>query len=387
MIFLTIKNISNSSGQLLLISILCLWPFFQGCKEHRVEPLQNIQFVEENIIDIARFELSTLELEATEESYLHGVSQFLNYGNLFFILDNVQSKKINIYDESGKYIKQLGSNGRGPGEYVQPWSISIDRNNHRIAVLDVGQNIVLYYDLDDFSFIRADHIPFNATKMEFLGKGNIGWYGSQTENAYILITDSLNNIIQELIPRNFNPGYIKGSATKNLSASDSMVLFYTPHSPILYDINADSAKLKHHVSFENFDFPSISELTNFKENNDDYINYIKENSYIQFCDFYDTPTNLYCNFFVDKKMYFGFYDKSNNRAIYHSKDKLMEFLKIPQFFNPVGVLKDFLICRINNVDVLKNYEAGAVHNKQIDKELRAIEEDSGFVMLLIKFND
>jgi hypothetical protein len=382
---LPIRKSYYSKVKIFAILFVCLNVLGPGCLQKETDTLTTIRFVSEDIIDNENFEVAVLELESTKESMIHGISQLLTYGNYIFVLDNMQSRRINIYDTTGKYIDQLGINGKGPGEYLHPWSISINRVKKEIAVLDAGQSKVFYYDLINFSFIKSSEIPIDATKMEFLDNDLIAWYGSQPQ-SHILVTDTLYNTVQELIPKEFNPVHKKGYGTSNLFTSGSEVLFYTPFSPNLYTINSDSAVLKYAVEFKGHRFTPIKELKRFDENKDDYIKYISESSYIQFCDFYDTHRIMYCNFYADGEMFMGFLKKSNNRAIYHTKDNLIKSLKLPKFFNPVGQYNDYLVCTINNMSVLDSYETGAVFNPQIDAELIKISEDSGFFMLLIKYN-
>lgn len=381
-----LPNCKNGYSKVKISSILfvCLSVLGPGCLQKEANRSKTVQFINEDVVDQGLFEFAVLELESNKESMIHGISQLLTYGNHIFVLDNVQSRKINIYDETGKFIDQLGTNGQGPGEYIQPWSMSINSEKKQMAVLDAGQSRILFYDLIDFSFIKSTEAPVDATKMEFLDNDLIAWYGSQPL-SHLLVTDSLNNTIQELIPKEFNPVYKKGYGTKNLFASGSEVYFYTPFSPNLYTINGDSAVLKYAFEFESHSFTPIQELNQFDENKNDYLDYISESSHIQFCDFYDTRRILYCNFYADGEMFMGFFNKSNNRAIYHTKDNLMKSLKLPKFFNPVGQYNDYLVCTINNMNVLDSYETGAVFNPQIDAELKKISEDSGFFMLLIKY--
>lgn len=54
------------------------------------------------------------------------ISYILVYKNRIFVLDTFQTKSVYIFDMQGNYIGQAGRVGQGPGEYTQPFAISID---------------------------------------------------------------------------------------------------------------------------------------------------------------------------------------------------------------------------------------------------------------------
>ena len=50
-----------------------------------------------------------------------------------------------LFNKQGKFIKMIGRQGKGPGEYIDPDDISIDRENKKIYVLDSQTQNVLKY--------------------------------------------------------------------------------------------------------------------------------------------------------------------------------------------------------------------------------------------------
>lgn len=58
-----------------------------------------------------------------------------------------------IFSDQGKFVRELGRQGQGPGEYLNPVSIDISRNGD-IWVADYGGNRINIYS-EDFKFVRS----------------------------------------------------------------------------------------------------------------------------------------------------------------------------------------------------------------------------------------
>lgn len=357
-----------------------------ACSPLEKEGILPIVFENKEFVDSSMFDVSIIELELTEESIIHSISQVVVFHDYVFVLDNMQSRKVLVFNKTGEFIKQIGFNGRGPGEYLHPWSLSIDKKNQHLAVLDQSQNKLILFDIPTMEFVKEKFYSFDATKAEFLSDGNIAWYGSQT-NSYVLITDSVMKTLNEFLPRVFNPGITTGSSIKNLFSNDSEALFYSPFSTDIYEINNDSVAIKYAFKFGEFKSVPESDLVRFSVTNRDYIDYIKNSPSIRACDFYNTSNIVYCNFIVNKDSYLAFHIKSSQKSFYINKEELIRNLGLPKFYNPVGVYEEYLISSINNLDVLNTFESGGRLNAQIENKLRGVQEDGGFNLLLLKFID
>ncbi len=55
------------------------------------------------------------------------VKQILSYKDRYYILDTPLGKTIYMFDSEGKYLKKIDKIGQGPGEYVMPRSIIINK--------------------------------------------------------------------------------------------------------------------------------------------------------------------------------------------------------------------------------------------------------------------
>ena len=75
-------------------------------------------------------------------------------GNIF-VADGYVNSRVVKYDKNGRFIKQVGSRGSGPGQFNMPHAIAVDaqgnvyvgdRSNQRIEVFDNDLNYKTTYD-------------------------------------------------------------------------------------------------------------------------------------------------------------------------------------------------------------------------------------------------
>jgi hypothetical protein len=81
-------------------------------------------------------EINAVELELTDESLLSKVQQVLLSDEFIIVLNNNRGDyKILLFDNKGKFIRQIASKGQGPGEYTGIIkNIALDSNNKRLFI-------------------------------------------------------------------------------------------------------------------------------------------------------------------------------------------------------------------------------------------------------------
>jgi hypothetical protein len=117
--------------------------------------------LEKNITNIKSIPLSTLgsnlkyvPLETDTACLVQSITNAFLTDSFIFISDYNRLLK---FDINGKYLKKIGSKGRGPGEYPSLGNFIIDKNNREIYVL--SSRIILVYDFDG-NFVKDFKIEF-----------------------------------------------------------------------------------------------------------------------------------------------------------------------------------------------------------------------------------
>jgi len=366
-----------------LLKVISLAAIFCACSGPEAKVFKEIDFEPSNLLDSSKFEVRVLKLEAHKEGMIHSIAQVEIWQDYIFVLDNLQSRKLLVFNMDGEFVCQVGVTGRGPGEYVHPWSFSFDEQSNCLAVLDRAQDKVVFYELSSFGYVKELQLPFSATKFLFLEDGKIAWFGSQTD-SYIIITDGDGVVVREHLPRIYNPGVIKGSGINNMFYADGEVLFHTPFSSDLFSVVSDSTYCKYGVNLGKNQIVSEAELKGLSETNRDYLALVTAGRKAHSISYYNTDSQIYCSFVVDGALCIGIYDKETDEAYYYLKDHFIDLLALPIFYNPVGTYDEWLVSVINNMDVLDKLESQMSFNDQIEFVLRAIDEDSGFHLLLLR---
>jgi hypothetical protein len=94
-------------------------------------------------------------LETTDESLIGEVSKLEVSDDYLFVLDNSISRKLFVFDKIGKFVKTIGDQGRGPGEYDYLSDFTIDREHRFVYILDIGLQKINKYDIDSGGFISS----------------------------------------------------------------------------------------------------------------------------------------------------------------------------------------------------------------------------------------
>ena len=86
-----------------------------------------------------------IPLETTDNSLVGAISKILVYKGYIYVLDHSIAKSLFVFDNDGRFIRKIGSRGRGPGEYNEINDFTIDYDHGNIIITDYGK--LLIYDI------------------------------------------------------------------------------------------------------------------------------------------------------------------------------------------------------------------------------------------------
>ena len=100
-----------------------------------------------SVEDIFRI-ISETELQTTPDCPIADITDMeIDMKGNFIIADGWQSMGVYVFGQDGKFIRELGRKGQGPGEYANPVSVEISREGE-IWVADFGNNRISIYSKD-----------------------------------------------------------------------------------------------------------------------------------------------------------------------------------------------------------------------------------------------
>lgn len=111
--------------------------------------------------------LEYVPLETDSACLLHSITKVSLTDSLLFVSDN---NRLLLFDRKGKFINQIGSQGRGPGEYNRILAFANDMKNREIYLLS-DRKIHIY----DFKgqFIREFTLGFPSHQMLLTGNNDL----------------------------------------------------------------------------------------------------------------------------------------------------------------------------------------------------------------------
>lgn len=148
----------------LIIYVAALALLLSGCGS---ETVNSGKFTEINIEEavfnetepcLSEFasKIEYIPLETTESSYLGNVSKCAMDPNYIFIASSDFQKTIHVYTHDGKFLRNIGSKGRGKGEYIAARELKPITDKRALTVTAAGKSITYSAEdgsvLEEFSF-------------------------------------------------------------------------------------------------------------------------------------------------------------------------------------------------------------------------------------------
>jgi hypothetical protein len=149
---------------------------------------------EDTVINMSSFfkKANTVILEDHDYAIIGNISALQVSEEYIFVLDTWSAKKLFIFDKTGKYIRQIGSLGQGPEEYLSINDFCLDCKNREIYLLDNGGGKVLKYDWDG-KYIKSTKLSHNYIY------GNIAYSENQLYCSILPIDkEKSNNLLMKI---------------------------------------------------------------------------------------------------------------------------------------------------------------------------------------------
>jgi hypothetical protein len=117
----------------------------------------------------------TIILEDHDYAIIGEINEIQVFDNYIFVFDESKAKKLFVFDKNGKYIRQIGSLGQGPGEYVALNDFCINKEKREIYLLDNLKKI-LAYDIDTGKHLRTINYELDLSRSQYITFFNNKFY-------------------------------------------------------------------------------------------------------------------------------------------------------------------------------------------------------------------
>lgn len=252
------------NNKITLISLICI--IIYGCgRQNSDKDHDNMVFVSdsfttvevknvseepynvENIFDSVSF----IRLSNEEEASIGAIEQVIMLDSMVLVRDAHSSKSVKLFSTTGKYLRNIGFQGRGPGEYIEPTFMQLIGD--KIAVSDQYSQQILLYGLDG-KFERAYKIPFFTMKFHIFNPDQFLFYAinsdsKEIKNYPVFETDSTFNLTKIGFYRE-NDSYESLLSIHNFFPVDDIVYFHPIYNDTIYSINqSGNVKVEYAIDF------------------------------------------------------------------------------------------------------------------------------------------
>jgi hypothetical protein len=178
--------------------------------------------------------LNVIILEKHEYAVIGGMDSFDIFDNQIFIADCYSVGKLFVFDKTtGKYLRQIGVKGEGPGEYQSLRDFCIDRENKEIYLLDGETERIHKYNIETGKHIITISIPkdvsyrYMALNSGKLYVNTMHWYQNKNDNRIMELDLKTGEHKYHISGNKYNLGWNEPSYTIwNFFASKDMPLKY-----------------------------------------------------------------------------------------------------------------------------------------------------------------
>ena len=120
-------------------------------------------------------------------------------------------------------------------------------------------------------------------------------------------------------------------------------------------------------------------------NHKNYVEVLRNSSYVNYYEVHESDRFLCVPYFVDNTMYYGFYDKQNDKIYNYSQNEMQKDLQIGLYSTPVGTTSDGYFISLLNPGRLKDLKGnGVILNKELDALIETSTEDDNPILLFYK---
>lgn len=322
---------------------------FSSCKKESVIILANeqIQVTFENMENQTKEFVNLIEgvslIPLDIDSVIIPALPQLRVTNENIYMFSNRQQELYIYSNSGKYINKISRFGKGPNEYINAESFSLNSKSD-IILYDLGLGKYLLFTkhgkfikevkLKDFcdAFVCLNDTTFagfSRVSERFISKPNaIKVFGINGE----LIKSFLQ------LPTWINESSIVPSSGSFFSINERDVNLTIPYSNIVYQITPDTFVCKYNINFGNHSVPTDFMKKNARQIEKDPIYFIKQmydNKWAALVDFYQENSGyVFFQYLRENGIYYTLHNK-------HSKKTLTSrLLSLPEEW--VMVIKPFL---------------------------------------------
>ena len=195
--------------------------------------------------------------EVTDESLFAYITKaYIDRGELYLYNYDFRAtnNRVLVFDvETGKFLRAIGSQGRGPGEYTELVSFTLDKPRREVLVSDRSGKKIVVYDAATGAFKHSFEVGFHPADIEYVDAGTIACEGSGSRadgrrDDRLYLVDREGAELGSHIPYNEKNGSVIGRGAFSRGDGDEIV-FRPEKSDSLFTVTPRGPKFSRFVDF------------------------------------------------------------------------------------------------------------------------------------------
>jgi len=182
-------------------------------------------------------------LETRDECLMAHIFQMEIHDGLIYMINYPSTNRVQIFDSKGKYIRSIGREGRGPGEFTELMSFSVLPEENTIYLTDRSQRKTSAYDLEG-RFLKDISTPVRPADLKFVTPDK--YYVYYPKGHYMRLVSLSGEETKNFIP--FVNGY-NGYGNAISTQADHSYLFSPSYHDSVYRLGKDSLILEYAFDF------------------------------------------------------------------------------------------------------------------------------------------
>lgn len=269
-----------------------------------------------NLID----SIKVVKLETNENCLIGSISKIIYDQNYIYILDEISSKALLKYDQSGKFIQKISNVGNGPGEYVRLTDFFL--LNDEVVLLDGYSSKIMFFSKTG-QFLSEFSVKTVAEKFGIIDNSHFCMLNESKTSFFsdynIMVIDSLGNTVKKLMKI---PSYSKDKNLSLYKPTDYYLgneLLYTDiFNNNIFIIGKDAISIKYHFDFGKYTLDKAFLNTNKKLTASDLLLILnKKKDIVNSIDFFNEN---------DKYIFFQCLKKGNIFQIFYNKVEKTKYI-------------------------------------------------------------
>lgn len=223
--------------------------------------------------------ISYIPLETNQECFFNP-SQTLFRGNWIYVNDR-NNGKVFLFDKTGKFIRQIGSIGKGPGQHPGCYTMSATPTGDKVFMLSKKTNWVYCYTIEgDFEFsYRVGYPTWKFATIENDQQIFLSPFGFPSKDSakFLYYLQDPDGKVQR---KYYSSQIVPISGEFNLGrfyANEKQILTHQPFNDTVFEVSQEGEfSPKYHLNFGNNRFPDEVwyDKDNYRKNQFDYFNWL-----------------------------------------------------------------------------------------------------------------